>query len=98
MQTRVAAALAGTPAEAGPSAASATMLKAMGMMVTEISMITVPATNGVMTLRSKDRCDARANWNSDETTTKVASSPGPPSASAVTDTAIKTPDVPMRRT
>ena len=61
VKTRVAAALAGAPVEAAPSAASATRLNAMGMMVTEISMITVPATNGVITLRSNERWDARAN-------------------------------------
>ena len=70
----------------------------MGMTVTAISMMTVPATVGVMTrLRSESR-DASRNWNSDDATISVASSAGPPYSSAATDTAMKTPDVPMSRT
>ena len=67
------------------------------MTVTAISMITVPATVGVMMRRSSDRCDASRNWKIAEVATSVASMPGPPSASAATATAMKAPDVPIRR-
>ena len=70
----------------------------MGMTVTAISMITVPATVGVITRRRSDRRDEIRNWNREEATISVASSAGPPRSSAATDTAMKTPDVPMSRT
>ena len=74
------------------------MSKTMGITVTAISMITVPATVGVRIRRSSDRRFESANWNSEEMTTSVASIAGPPSASAVTQMAMKAPDVPIIRT
>ena len=70
----------------------------MGMSGTGISMITVPHTVGVSTRRSSDKRAERANWNRAETVTSVASSPGPPSAIAVTQTAMKAAEVPISRT
>ena len=67
------------------------------MTVTAISMMTVPATVGVMTRRSSDSRDEIRNWKSDDATIKVASSAGPPRSSAATDTAMKTPEVPISR-
>ena len=65
---------------------------------TGISMITVPHTVGVRMRRSSDSRVASANWNSAEMATSVARSPGPPSSSAVTQTAMKAADVPIRST
>ena len=94
---RVTSAVTGPAAGAAPSGTCSTRSRTSGMTVTAISMITVPATVGVMRRRSSDRRDARRNWKSAEVATSVASMPGPPSASAVTDTAMKAPDVPIRR-
>ena len=96
--TRVAPAVTGAAAGGVPSGTSDSMSKAIGMMVTAISMITVPETTGVRIRRSSDSRADRANWNSDETMTRVASSAGPPSTSAATHTAMKAPEVPMMRT
>ena len=57
----------------------------------------VPATAGVIRRRNRASRVDRVNWNSDERTTRVASSAGPPSTRAATLTAINVPDVPMRR-
>ena len=67
------------------------------MIVTAISMITVPATTGVMIRRRSASFQERPNWKREDAMTSVASSPGPPCTSAATDTAMKAPDVPMRR-
>ena len=66
-------------------------------MVTEISIITVPATAGVISRRNRASRVDRVNWNNDERTTRVASKAGPPSTRAATQTAINVPDVPIRR-
>ena len=66
-------------------------------MVTEISIMTVPDTAGVISRRNRARRSERANWNSEEITTRVASNAGPPSTNAVTQTAIKAPEVPISR-
>ena len=70
----------------------------IGITVTGISMMTVPATVGVRTRRNSERRAESANWKSEEMTTKVASIAGPPSASAAMHTAMKAPEVPIRRT
>ena len=70
----------------------------IGMSGTGISMITVPHTVRVSSLRNSDKRAERANWNSAETVTRVARSPGPPSVIAVTQTAMKAADVPISRT
>ena len=93
----VAAALAGAAAGGTPFGHVVNMPKMIGMTVTGISMITVPATVGVKIRRSRESRAESANWKSDETTIRVASSAGPPSASAVTHTAMNAPEVPMRR-
>ena len=66
-----------------------------GITVTAMSMMTVPATVGVMILRTHASRAAKPNWNSAEMSTSVASMAGPPSASAVTLTAMNAPEVPM---
>ena len=71
------------------------MSKTMGMTVTAISMITVPATVGVRIRLSSESRAERANWKSEEMTTSVASMAGPPLASAATHTAMKAPEVPI---
>ena len=73
------------------------MSKMMGVTVTVMSMITVPATAGVMMRRNQASRQPKRNWKSEEITTKVASIAGPPSASAVTQTAMKAPEVPISR-
>lgn len=97
MARRVTAKLTGAAAGGVPSGGRDNMLKAMGMMVTATSMMTVPATNGVITRLSSTRREPKTNWNRDETTIKVASRAGPPSTRAVIDTATKVPEVPIRR-
>ena len=92
MMAQTGAAISGAPA-----GACVIMSKVIGMMVTEISMMTVPATAGVISRRNKARRSESANWNSDESTTRVASIAGPPSARAVTETAMNAPEVPMSR-
>ena len=95
MAASVTAALTGAAAGAASSGTSISMSNTMGMTVTAISMSTVPATVGVMRRRSRASRDESTNWKSAETNTSVASIPGPPSASAVTQTAMNVPDVPM---
>ncbi|MCE2461720.1 MAG: hypothetical protein J4F38_13210 [Pseudomonadales bacterium] len=74
------------------------MPKMIGMTVTAMSMITVPATVGVSTRRKRESRAENANWNNAEMTTRVASSAGPPSTNAVTQMAMNAPDVPMAST
>ena len=97
METRVTPKLAGAAAGGAPAGGLANMLKAMGMIVTATSMMTVPPTNGVTTRRNSTRREPNRNWNRDETTIKVANRAGPPSVKAVIDTATKVPEVPIRR-
>ena len=94
---RVALALTAAADDDTPSGTSASMSNTIGRTVTGISMMTVPATIGVKTRRNSDRRAARANWNSAETATSSASSPGPPASIAATDTAMKAPEVPISR-
>ena len=98
MTTTVTKALSGLANAGEPSGTCLSISKMMGITVTGISMITVPATAGVRIRRSSDRWDDRMNWKNDDTSTRVASIAGPPWTSAVTQTAIKAPEVPMRRT
>ena len=96
MTINVVAALAGAAIAGVPSGTSLSIPKMIGITVTAISMITVPATVGVMMRRSSASRSESANWNSAEIATRVASNPGPPSTSDVTQTAMKAPEVPMR--
>ena len=68
MTRMVAAALAGAAAGGTPSGTSVNMPKMIGMTVTGISMITVPATVGVKIRRSRDSRAESANWPREETT------------------------------
>ena len=96
--TTVASALSG-PARAGlPSGTCLSMSKMIGITVTGISISTVPATLGVRIRRNRESRAASANWNSAETTTRVASMAGPPLAIAATQIAMKAPEVPMAST
>ena len=74
------------------------MSKMMGITVTGISMITVPATVGVRMRRNSESRAESANWNSAETATSVASMAGPPLAIAATQIAMNAPEVPMAST
>ena len=93
----VASAVSGAAAGPAPSGVRKLRSKPMGITVTAISMMTVPATVGVTTRRSTESREEIRNWNSDDATIRVASSPGPPRRNAATDTAMKTPEVPMSR-
>ena len=73
------------------------MLKTIGITVAVISIITVPATTGVNIRRSSDSLAASRNWNSDETTMRLAISAGPPFTIAAMQTAKKAPEVLMIR-
>ena len=84
------------PASAGTSAGTCLIWsKTMGMTVTAISMTTVPATVGVITCRSHSKRDAKRNCVSADRITNVANIAGPPSAMAVTHTAINAAEVPI---
>ena len=94
----VTAADTGAASGGAPSGTLSSMSKTIGMTVTAISMMTVPATDGVKMRRTRDRRAASANWKSDEMTTSVASRAGPPSAIAPIQTAMSAPEVPISRT
>ena len=96
--SRVASVLRGAAAGGDPSGTSVSRPNMIGIRVTGISMITVPHTVGVRIRRSSASRVASANWNSAETATSVASSPGPPFSIAVTQTAMKAADVPISST
>ena len=98
MTSTVAKALNGAAGAGDPSGTLLNISKMIGITVTGISMMTVPATVGVRIRRNRERRAESANWKSDETTTNVASIAGPPSAIAAMQTAMKAPDVPIKRT
>ena len=77
------------------SGTSLSVSNMMGITATAISMITVPETTGVKIRRSQDRREASRNWKRDEMTIRLAIVAGPPSTSAVTQTAMNAPEVPM---
>ena len=68
-----------------------------GASVTGISMMTVLDTVGVITRRRVYRRRAILNCANDDSMTRVASSAGPPSTSAVMATAMKAPEGPITR-
>ena len=78
-----------------PSGTSVSVSKTTGATVAVISMITVPVTTGVKMRRNRESRAASRNWNSDETTTRLASVDGPATTRAATQTAMNAPDVPM---
>ena len=67
------------------------------MTATAISMSAVPDTTGVIIRRRNGSQTAMANWNSDETTMRLASVDSPPSVSATTETAMKWGPAPVMR-
>ena len=95
---RAAPALSGAASGLAPSGTSPSSGNRMGITVAAISMMTIPATVGVITRRSQASRKARPNWNREETRTSTASSAGPPSRRAATEIAMKAPEVPMSRT
>ena len=90
--------MAGAAACDASSGTSPRVSNTIGITVAVISITTTPATTGVKMRRSSESLDAIANWNSDDTTTRLAIVDGPPSISAATQTAMNAPDVPMIRT
>ena len=88
----VASAAAGAAACDVPSGTSVKESNTIGMTVAAISMITVPATTGVNIRRSSERLAASTNWNSDDTTMRLAIVAGPPFTRVATHTAMKAPD------
>ena len=85
----VTAALSGAAYAGAPGGSSFSMSKRIGITVTGRSMITVPVTMGVRTRCSSESRAESAAWASAETTTRVASSPGPPRTRASAQTAMK---------
>ena len=83
--------------EGVPSGTSSSMVKIIGITVAAISMITDPATTGVKIRRSSDSLADSRNWNSADTTIRLAISAGPPFTIAAMQTAKKAPVVPMMR-
>ena len=98
MTITVTRALTGAAASGLPSGTPFSIPNMIGITVTGISMITVPATVGVSIRRNSDSRLASANWKSAEAATSVASIAGPPFAVAATQIAMNAPDVPMART
>ena len=98
MTSTTTSALSGA-ANVGVSAGTAlSRSKTAGMTVTGISMTTVPETVGVrMRWNSDNRAESRIGTN-DATSTRIAISAGPPSATAVMQTAMKAPDAPITST
>ena len=88
-------AVMGAALEDEPSGTSVSMPNTMGNTVVAISMMTVPETTGVNMRRRSDRRAAIANWNSDDTTMRLAIVAGPASTIAATHTAMNAPDVPI---
>ena len=92
-----------TPAVTGaasgdaPSGTSVSRPRTSGPIVTGISISTVPATVGVKTRRNHDSLVASTNWNREAMTIRLAISPGPPCSRADTHTAMKAPELPIRR-
>ena len=68
-----------------------------GMIVTGVSIRTVPVTVGVRMRRNSERRAEKTNWTRARTTTRVASNAGPPAERAAMLTAMATPDVPIAR-
>ena len=97
MQSKVTAALMEPPKGETPSGTLVKRPKLIGMTTTEMSMITVPATVGVIIRRNRESLVERINWKRDEITTRVASMAGPPCLMAEIEAAVKVPEVPMRR-
>ena len=93
--TIVATVAAGAAAGDVPSGTSFMVSNTSGITVAAISMITVPETTGVNIRRSNESRAASANWNSDDTTMRLALVDGPPSTRAATQTAMNAPEVPM---
>ena len=87
--------LTGAAMGAVPSGTSFNISNTTGITVTAISMMTTPATVGVMSFRNQASRAASANWNMAAINTSVASMAGPPSAIAATQTAMNAADVPM---
>ena len=93
----VASAVISAPVSEDPSGVSVIVENMMGMTVAAISIITVPQTTGVKMRRSSANFAASANWNSDDTTMRLAIVAGPALMRAAAHTAMNAPDVPMMR-
>lgn len=96
--SRIARAVTGAAASGVSAGASVRASKISGVTVAAMSMITVLATTGVNTRRSHESRFAIRNWNSDDTTTRLAMVAGPPFTRAATHTAMKAPEAPMTST
>ena len=98
MTSTTTSALSGA-ANAGVSAGTAlSRSKTAGMTVTGISMTTVPETDGVSTRWKSDNWAESRIGTNDAIRTRIAISAGPPSATAVTQTAMKAPEAPITST
>ena len=84
----VTAAQRGAAAGEAPATGSFTIRKTIGITVTGRSMITVPVTTGVRMRCRRARRSEKAACTSPVATTSVASSDGPPSTRAATQTAM----------
>ena len=98
MTSTVAKALSGAATAGIPSGTSFSILKTCDITVTGISMMTVPVTVGVRIRRSSESRAESASGTTEETTTRVASIAGPPSASAVILTAMEAPEMLIKST
>ena len=94
---RVAPALSGAASGGVPIGTFFNWSNMTGMIVTGVSMRTVPVTVGVRMRRNSERRAEKTNWTRARVTTRVASNAGPPAERAVMLTAMATPDVPIAR-
>ncbi len=97
MAARVTSAVTGAAVSDAWTGTSSIFLKTMGARLTGISISTVPATVGVNTRRSNAIFAPSTNCTKEDMTINVASSAGPPSASAVTLIGRKAVVLPMMR-
>ena len=93
IMSSVTEALSGEASTGAPGTDS--RLKMAGIIVIGISIIIVPAIAGVRNRWNSESRQESTRGTKDEMMTRVASSAGPPSATAVIQTAMKAPDGPI---
>ena len=97
MTSAVAAAASGAPGAGMPSGTSVRRPKTTGSTVAGMSMFTVPTRVGVSSRRNRERRAEITSGSNDETSTRMASSPGPPWASAAVQMPMKATAGPVIR-
>ena len=97
MTSTVAAAVDGAANPGTPSGMSVRRPKTTGSTVAGMSMFTVPTMVGVRNRRNSERRADMASGSRDDTMTRTANTPGPPSVRAVTQIPMKAAAGPVVR-